>query len=797
MSRYRLWLFRTTTIIFIPALFLLSTEFGLRILGYGFPTGFIVKSEVNGRVAYVNNDKCIWLFFPPRLARATIPFVIPLEKPAKSYRIFVLGGSAAQGDPAPTFGAARILKILLQNQYPEINFEVINAAVTAINSHVVLQIAKDLACYQPDLFILYLGNNEVVGPFGAGTVFAPLSPNLSLIRASILLKSTRLGQALEKLLRIGNTRENLPKEWGGMQMFLQQQVPANDPGLITVYHHFRKNVEDILQIARKAGIETILSTVGTNVKDVPPFASLRRRDISEEELKRWNTFYQSGVEHESKGENDQAIQFYLKAAAIDGGFAELQYRLARCYWALQDYDNARKRYIQARDLDTLRFRADTKINTIIRKIAKERSVAWTYLVDTDYLFTESSPHKVAGNELFYDHVHMNFTGNYLLAKSLFRQTAAILPKQLLNTEKKGEPLTEEACSRILAFTGYDRHRVAEEVFKTLQKPPFTNQIDHEERMARLKQDLDALEAYTRSKGQMVAASQYRRALESNDSDPWLHYNYAHLLQAEENLEPASEHLRLFLLRLPQYTPAYEELAKMLILKGKFEEAVTQCKMALRINPWFAPVYYHLAFALAKMGRIDQSMEKYEELIKLEPEKTADIYNQMGKLQVQMGKLDGAVETFRKAIASKPSSESNKIMPEIHFNLGFVLKRLGKAEEAKRELQEAVQGYRQELRENPESAETHVVLAKALAAGGDYGQATRHLYQARDLDPADLSTQIKLIKVLEVQGRFDEAIAASHEAIRFMLNNNQQEAATTVQGYLQTLEASRLKNTSRP
>jgi len=41
-----------------------------------------------------------------------------------------------------------------------------------------LEIAKDCAHHQADLFILYLGNNEVVGPYGAGTVFTPLSSNL-------------------------------------------------------------------------------------------------------------------------------------------------------------------------------------------------------------------------------------------------------------------------------------------------------------------------------------------------------------------------------------------------------------------------------------------------------------------------------------------------------------------------------------------------------------------------------------------------------------------------------------------
>ena len=41
--------------------------------------------------------------------------------------------------------------------------------MAAINSHVVLPIAKDAARYEPDLFVVYLGNNEVIGPFSVGS----------------------------------------------------------------------------------------------------------------------------------------------------------------------------------------------------------------------------------------------------------------------------------------------------------------------------------------------------------------------------------------------------------------------------------------------------------------------------------------------------------------------------------------------------------------------------------------------------------------------------------------------------
>ena len=103
-------------------------------------------------------------------------------------RIFVFGESAAEGDPQPVFGLPRMLQAMLSLRYPGVRFEVVNAAMTAINSYAVLPIARDCANADGDIWVIYMGNNEVVGPFGPGTVFGPQMPPLPLIRPSWPLK---------------------------------------------------------------------------------------------------------------------------------------------------------------------------------------------------------------------------------------------------------------------------------------------------------------------------------------------------------------------------------------------------------------------------------------------------------------------------------------------------------------------------------------------------------------------------------------------------------------------------------
>ena len=102
----------------------------------------------------------------------------------------------------------------------------------------------------------------------------------------------------------------------------------------------------------------------------------------------------------------------------------------------------------------------------------------------------------------------------------------------------------------------------------------------------MKHELENLQIYTYPNALADAASQYRTLMKAVDPDPWLHYNYAQLLNEIHDWEGASEQLQVFLRYLPQYMPAYEKLAWLLILRGKFEEAIEHCERALQIDPRF-------------------------------------------------------------------------------------------------------------------------------------------------------------------------------------------------------------------
>jgi len=89
---------------------------------------------------------------------------------------------------------------------------------------------------------------------------------------------------------------------------------------------------------------------------------------------------------------------------------------------------------------------------------------------------------------------------------------------------------------------------------------------------------------------------------------------------------------------------------------------------------------------------------------------------------------------------------------------------------------------------PQSSAIHLGLGSALFENGDLKQAAIHFQQAVDLDPANYTKHINLIKVLKSQGRLDAAINALKTAINYMSRIGNNQAALKLRDYLKSFEA---------
>jgi tetratricopeptide (TPR) repeat protein len=749
----------------------------LRVAGYGFPTAFFLHAKDNGRAMLVDNPRFGWRFFPPAVARAPRPLYLSARTPPGTVRIFVFGESAAMGDPEPAYGFARQLERLLQTRHPDQKIEVINAAMTAINSHVIRQIARDCESRQGDFWLVYAGNNEVIGPFGAGTIFGRQAPSRTTARLIMALKTTRLGQLLTHLTR--STRE--PANWEGLEFFLRWQLPFNSPRLERVYSSF--------------GATVILSTMPVNFRDCPPLSSLHRADQGLEKLDEWQKWFSAGTNAQSAGRFAEALSNFRKAGEIDETFAELAFQQARCELELKQSTPADTDFRRARDLDTLRFRADSLINEIIRQTAKAKGIP---LLDADEAFA-----RYGGDDLFYDHVHLNFTGNYRVAL-LF---ATELEKHFPTPRNKDLPwLTEAEIAQRLAYTSFDEHRVGEEMRARMQQAPFNTQSNFRARDQRWRTTLAALSA-----APATYVSNYHAAVALAAEDWLLHANFARVLEeAGDNINAATQwaevsrllphspegwanlgrlarlagdntragnFLQTALKEQPESVATRTEFAILEDSLGRTESARREFLSVLRAQPAFSPARVNLGLLLAHQGDIAGATAEFREELRWHPDNVEARVN-LANFFAAHGKTAEALPLYEEAVALDPES------PIARYNYGRVLM-------AENHPAQAVTNFEVALRQRPDRGETHYELAQALIRLGREQEALAEFSQAVRLKPDLADAHLNYGVALARAKRFSEAVAEFREVLR--LNPQDQRAQRMLEQAKRSAQAQGMKH----
>jgi tetratricopeptide (TPR) repeat protein len=749
MSRRRLWLLRLAAVVLAPVLFLASIEVGLRVAGYGYSTAFFKK--VAGQDAYTGNSRFGWRFFSRLQSREQVLFRLPGKKAAGAYRIFILGSSAAMGTPDPAYSFGRFLEVMLRECYPGVKFEVVNTGMTAVNSHVALQIARECAAYEPDLFVVYTGNNEVVGPYGPGTVFKGFSPSLALIQASLWVRSTRTGELAESLL---GSRKTGGAEWQGMQMFLDHLVPADDPRLQATYAHFEANLADICAAGARAGAKAVVCTVAVNLKDCAPFASVHRSGLTEARRAEWEKSYQAGIDLEKAGKHAEALPQYLAAAEIDNQFAELPFRLGRCYLAQGKAEEARKAFALARDFDALRFRADSQTNDIIRRTAAGKESQGIVLADTERALAEGADGSqgIAGEELFFEHVHLTPQGNYLLAREVFAKVAALLPESVRSRGVGSQPPSQAACAARLALTPWDHLRLIKEMLDLTSKPPFLVQTNHADRRERLlRQSHELTQAHPAQGAIAPSLAMYRKAVEANGDDVLLRQNFAQFLLATGDPAGASEQYEAILRQLPGSGEILADSAGPLAAMKRFDEAEGQLRQAIGLVANLSSAYDMFGLACFRAGRPDKAVVFHRESLRIAPDNATARCNLAQALAED--------KQFNEALAElKRAAEIQPALPEIQILLGLVYLKCENLDQAAGHLAKAV-----EL--DAYSSNAHKYLAAVMIEKGLTSEAIKHLHDAAYLDPYDVEARRRYAQFLHLYGQYGAAAQQYRETLR--------------------------------
>jgi tetratricopeptide (TPR) repeat protein len=718
--------------VFIPMLILGGLEIALRIACYGRSLHFFKKIVIGGREYLVNDDLFALKFFPPEMTRTTSALRMEPQKPPGVFRIFIFGESAAMGDPEPAYGPGRYLEMLLRERYPDQHFEIINVGITAINSHVILPIARECARQQGDLWIVYMGNNEMVGPFGAATVFGAQSPPVTLVRATLAIQETRTGQLLAALGRKFNGKSGNARAWGGMQMFTENKIAPDDRRRETVCRNFEKNLRDIVGCGLDSGTKVLLSTVAVNLKDCPPFASQPVTNLTPADAASYQKAMSNATAEVSQGNFALAEPALEQAEKLAPQSADANYQLGQCQSRLGDAAAACARLHRACDLDTLPFRADSRINGIIADLGRKQNgkrLRWL-----DAAVALSTNNGLCGEESFYEHVHFNFDGGYRLALAWASQIEAMLPSTM---KARSDWASQDICEHRLGLTDWNRLAIVESVIKRLYDPPLSTQPNNAERIAALRARTVELRRRMSEPGATNAARQiYLEALRLAPDDYYLHENYGSFLAGINETEQAISEWRKVHELMPQDFVTDYRLADVLVIQRQFAEAESLLNEALASHPGFTEGWMKLGEAHAAESKLDLALSEYERARKLRPG-DATIFYELGRVLSRLKRSPESIASFRTALKMRPDYW------EAHYTLGGELGMHDQFQEARGEFEQVV-------RLQPDYPDGHLNLGVALLKLGQFDEAAREFERTIQLDPGNAiaPTYLRQARVLE-------------------------------------------------
>ena len=724
LSPRRKWLFRLFALVVMPLLLTLLlaavVETGLRLGGYGFDTRFFRSIHIGGQEYFLNNEKFIQRFFPPQLARWPDSFIFPAVKPPDTIRVFVFGESAAMGDPQPAFGASRYMEVLLRERFPGKKFEVINLGITAIDSHVILPIACECAKHDGDFWIVYMGNNEMVGPYGAATVFGAQALPRRAAQFNLAIQQTRTGQLLVAGLRHLGGKSKLDS-WGGMEMFLENQIAPGDPRKETVYKNFAGNLRDIVAAGTGSGAKVILSTVSVNLKDCPPFASLTDSNLPAADRQRFDQVFAEGKSLQAHGNYPAAAERFTQATQLEPQFAEAHFRLAQCELEMTNAMAAEQFQI-ACDLDALPFRADTKINSAIRQEAQQHAGDRLVLCDAEKTLAQTSPAHIAGDDTFFEHVHFNFDGNYRLGKMWAEQIGQMLERQGISPAATNW-VSQESCDRALGLTIWNRQFVLQSVMRRMETPPLSTQFNNAERLEQVRAGELSLRQQEAQPGAVQQVrDEFTAALEHAPADKYLYQGQANFL--ESILDP--------------------------------QGAIAAYRRALELQP---DSYYdclQLGRLLGEQNQPEQGEPFLEQAAILRPS-IPDTWFELGRVLAAQSKFAAALDCMERAARLRPQDSSY---------VCYAAEMLGKLNRHA----EAIQHYRRAIGMNPDSWETHFELAGELVAVNQPEEAAREYAAVLKINPRHVISQLNLGVLLVRFNRLDEAIACFQNALKLEPDN---------------------------
>lgn len=360
------------------------------------------------------------------------------QKPSTLRRIFVLGGSTVQGRPyAVETAFSTWLRLHLEADYPDLQFEVVNCGGVSYASYRVSKILEEVLQHQPDAIVLYTGHNE----FLEDREYADVRDTSDL--------GAWMSRALSRVRTVTWIQQQLRSSPPSVDT-MSQEVDArlDHPGGLDRYkrdaqwrhsveQHFAASLSRMVRQVKRADVPLWLCVPTSDVVATPPFKTELDECLTKVEHVTWRENWAVAIDDQR--DSGERIDACRDALRIDPEDAAAHYLLGRLLYDQGDSEQAKEHLIAARDFDVCPLRATSPIVDAVIRIGEAESVP---LIMTPELSDGRDgtgarrPDGVPDREFFVDHLHPTIRGHQQIA-------AAIAESMHGSSLLKRSDLTEE------------------------------------------------------------------------------------------------------------------------------------------------------------------------------------------------------------------------------------------------------------------------------------------------------------------------------------------------------------------
>ena len=611
---------RLALAILAPVVFFLALEGVLRLTGLFRPPRLLEKVRHEGATYYTTNPAFSRLFLSRLNVPSPPPIWVAAKKPEGVRRVILLGESAAAGFPMTDYHLGRLIEARWRARFPGEPVEVINLSMVAVNSHALREFAREAMALDPDMIVLYAGHNEVIGPFGPAAKFGPPASSPALSRLSLAVRRTHTGRAIESALALFARKSGPPQQWRGLDEFRGVSVANDDPALDAMLGNTEENFRDIVRRAQKREAKVLFVIPAINLEDWPPV----------------------GSEPPDAGGVDAVLA--AQDAGDVSGFrsAALVYEAAQQREADGDMARSWPLYRRAADLDTQRFRADSRLRDLQRKIASDSgpSVA---AVDADRWLHEQNPSFKSDRDFFLEHVHLTFAGRAAVAELTVDGMAALWG--LAPRDESEQSVTawwqkfseaEKEARRDTFFTGYDEHDMWSLAWKLLRLDVFADApglAQRRDELAEMTRELQRRAVLGWDTTDLVIA--YERAQLQNAADPVTHFTAGRLLGLRGEGERAEEAFRRGFALQPNHPEARLNHAAMQMSRGDTATARESLEILTQYDPQANGLLKMQAAVAMREAELPQAAELLQKHLAHNPE-DAESWLTLSEVQLKLG-----------------------------------------------------------------------------------------------------------------------------------------------------------------